>query len=179
MEAARQLHMTFRGPVHLPGDRGYDAGRTPAAAHVDQRPALVAEALTPADVQEAVLAARAHDLPLALQSTGHGTHAPADGALLLRTSRMAEVLVDPDRRIARAGAGATWEQVVRAAAPFGLAPVSGSSLTVGVAGYTLGGGVGWLSRLHGFAADNLVRANVVTADGDLLTASHDLNADLF
>ena len=92
---------------------------------------------------------------------------PADGGLLLKTSRMAEVLVDPDRRVARVGPGAVWGDVIAAAAPCGLAPVTGSSPTVGVAGFTLGGGVGWLSRKLGFAADNLLRADLVTADGEL------------
>ena len=92
---------------------------------------------------------------------------------------MAEVLVDPDRRVARVGPGALWGDVIAAAAPCGLAPVTGSSPTVGVAGFTLGGGVGWLSRKLGFAADNLLRADIVTADGRLLRASADEHPDLF
>jgi FAD/FMN-containing dehydrogenase len=103
---------------------------------------------------------------------------PADGALLVRTSAMAEVLVDPDRRIARVGPGARWGEVIAAAAPCGLAPLSGTSPSVGVAGYTLGGGLSWLSRKHGFAADSLRRADVVTADGAIVSASADRNADL-
>jgi FAD/FMN-containing dehydrogenase len=92
---------------------------------------------------------------------------------------MAAVLVDPDRRIARVGPGAVWGDVVTAAAPFGLAPLSGSSPSVGVTGYTLGGGLGWLARRHGFAADSLLRAEVVTADGSIVTATADDHADLF
>ena len=92
---------------------------------------------------------------------------------------MAEVLVDPDRRIARVGPGAVWGDVIAAAAPCGLAPVTGSSPDVGVTGFTLGGGVGWLSRKLGFAADNLLRVNIVTADGRLVRASAHDNADLF
>jgi FAD/FMN-containing dehydrogenase len=99
--------------------------------------------------------------------------------VLLKTGGMAEVLVDPDRRIARVGPGARWGHVIAAAAPFGLAPLSGSSPDVGVAGFTLGGGVGWLSRRFGFAADSLLRADVVTADGELVRATPDRNADLF
>lgn len=114
-----------------------------------------------------------------VQATGHGTRVPADGGLLLKTSGMATVLVDPDRRIALVGPGARWADVLAAAGPFGLAPLSGSSPTVGVAGYTLGGGVGWLSRRYGFAADNVTRAEVVTADGRIVTARADRNADLF
>ena len=114
------------------------------------RGAIAAEASTVADVRSAVLTARAHDLPLAVYATGHGTLTPLDGALVLKTAPMAEVLVDPGRRVARVGPGARWRDVIAAAAPFGLAPLSGSSPSVGVTGYTLGGGVGWLARKHGF-----------------------------
>ena len=176
--AARRLGRRFTGQVHLPGDDGYDAQRAAFSGAIDPRPAIVAEAQTPADVRAAVVAAREHDLPFAVQATGHGTHVPADGALLLKTGAMAEVLVDPDRRIARVGPGARWGDVIAAAAPLGLAPISGTSTDVGVAGYTLGGGLGWLSRRHGFAADSLLRADVVTADGAIVTACPDRNADL-
>jgi FAD/FMN-containing dehydrogenase len=176
--AARRLSRGFRGRIHLPGDDEYDAQRATWSGALDQRPAIVAEAERPADVRAAVVAAQEHDLALAVQATGHGTHVAADGALLLKTSQMAEVLVDPDRRIAHVGPGARWGDVIAASAPFGLAPLSGTSTTVGVAGYTLGGGLGWLSRKHGFAADSLLRADVVTADGAIVTASADRNADL-
>jgi FAD/FMN-containing dehydrogenase len=174
-----QLRRAFRGPVHVPGEADYDAGRATWNGALDARPVVVAEAAGAADVQAALLAAREHDLPFAVQSTGHGTFVPSDGGVLLKTGGMAEVLVDPDRRIARVGPGARWGQVIAAAAPFGLAPLSGSSPDVGVAGFTLGGGVGWLSRRFGFAADSLLRADVVTADGELVRATPDRNADLF
>jgi FAD/FMN-containing dehydrogenase len=177
--AAHDLRQIFRGPVHEPGDPDYEAQRVTWSKAIDPWPAVVAEALTPIDVRMAVVAARVHGLPFAVQGTGHGTYVPADGGLLLKTGRMAEVLIDPDRRIARVGPGATWGDVIAAAAPCGLAPLSGSSTSVGVAGYTLGGGLSWLSRKFGFAADSLVRADVVTADGDLLSASADRNEDLF
>ena len=92
---------------------------------------------------------------------------------------MRSVSVDPERRVARVGPGATWGQVLAAAAPFGLAPLSGSSPSVGVTGFTLGGGVGWLSRKHGFAADSVVRAELVTAAGQRITANADRHTDLF
>lgn len=104
---------------------------------------------------------------------------PSDGGLLLKTGQMAEVLVDPGRQIARVGPGACWGDVIAAAAPFGLAPVSGTSMSVGVTGYTLGGGFGWLSRRYGFAADSVLRVDIVTAGGRLVTATADRNADLF
>jgi FAD/FMN-containing dehydrogenase len=179
MTIERDIHRTFRGPVYLPGDHAYKTARATWNGALDQRPALVAEALDARDVQAAVVTAREHGLPFAVQATGHGTRTPCDGGLLLKTSLMAEVLVGSGRRIARVGPGATVGDVVAAAAPFGLSPIAGSHASVGVAGFTLGGGYGPLSRRHGFAADNLLRADVVTAAGERLTATADHNADLF
>lgn len=138
------------------------------------------QALTPADVRRAVLTARERGLRVAVRATGHGTLAePADDTLLIDTSAMTSVLVDPERRTARVGPGATWGAVIAAAAPFGLAPVSGTSPAVGVTGFTLGGGHGWLARKHGLAADSLLRADLVTADGETLTARADRRSGLF
>src|SRR5690606_26608410 len=125
--AVAELLRSFGGPVHLPGDETYDKQRAALNPAFDSRPAVVAEASSPADVQAAVRIARTHGLPFAVQATGHGTFVPADGGLLVRTSRLAQVLVDPDRRIARVGPGARWSEVIAAAAPFGLAPLSRSS----------------------------------------------------
>jgi FAD/FMN-containing dehydrogenase len=177
--AVRDLRRDTGGAVHLPGTAGYDVQRRTLDASFDARPAVVVEAEGAADVRAAVVAAREHDLPFAVQATGHGTRVPADGGILVKTGAMRTVMVDPDRRVAHLGAGARWGDVLAAAAPFGLAPLSGSAPDVGVAGYTLGGGVGWLARLHGFAADSLVRAEVVTAEGRMATACADHNADLF
>ncbi|MFI6265844.1 FAD-binding oxidoreductase [Micromonospora sp. NPDC051006] len=175
------IRQTLRtdGPVLLPGDQGYDDHRKPLNPALDPRPAVVVRAAGTADVRRAVLAARRHALPFAVQATGHGTHVAHDDALLLRTGAMASVLVDPDRRVARVGPGARWGDVLAAAAPFGLAALSGSSPDVGVVGYTLGGGLGWLARSYGLAAESVLRAQVVTADGELTTASADRNPDLF
>src|SRR5437764_12716516 len=107
---------------------------------------MIVQAATPADIRGAVLTARARGVRVAVRATGHGTFAePSPAALLIDTSRMNSVLVDPDRRTARVGPGATWGDVIEAAAPFGLAPVSGTNATVGVTGFTLGGGHGFLS----------------------------------
>ena len=142
--------------------------------------ALIAEAAAPADVRCAVLTARALGLRVAVRATGHGTLAdPSPDTLLIDTSRMRSVLVDPDRRTARVGPGATWGDVIEAAAPFGLAPVSGTNATVGVTGFTFGGGHGFLSRKYGLAADTLIRADVVTAEGETLTAREDRRSGLF
>lgn len=169
----------FRGPVVVPGDDTYDAARATWAGGIDQRPAAVVEAIGANDARAAVVAARDLGMELAVQGTGHGTYVPADGSLLLSTRRMDGVLIDPDRRIARVGAGARWAQVIEAAAPFGLAPPAGSHASVGVAGYTLGGGVGWLARRYGLGADNLVRAEMVTADGRIVVASAEQEPELF
>ncbi|MGP3965482.1 FAD-binding oxidoreductase [Nonomuraea sp. 3N208] len=169
----------FTGPVHLPGQDAYDELRRSLNPAVDARPVLVAEAYGAADLRAALLAARAHGVPFAVQSTGHGTHAACDGGVLVRTSPMASVLVDPVRRTARVGPGARWSAVLAAAAPFGLAPLSGSAPSVGVTGYTLGGGLGWLARKHGFAADSVVRAEVLLADGRHVTASASSHPELF
>jgi FAD/FMN-containing dehydrogenase len=176
--AARRLRRLVDGAVLVPGDDGYDASRRTLDPAFDARPAVVVEASGAADVRTALVIAREHDLPFAVQATGHGTRVPSDGGVLVKTSRMATVLVDPDRGVAHVGAGARWGEVLAAAAPFGLAPLSGSSPDVGVAGYTLGGGLGWLARLHGFAADSLLRAEVVTAEGALVTASPAEHPDL-
>ncbi|HET8523334.1 MAG TPA: FAD-binding oxidoreductase, partial [Thermomicrobiales bacterium] len=175
---ARILGDAFAGAFYLPGDAGYDPARLPWQRAIDPHPAIVAEAHDAADVRAAVIAAREHQLPLAVQSTGHGAIRPADGGLLLKTSRMNGVRVDPEWRVARIGPGALWSDVIAAAAPYGLAPLSGTSV-IGVTGYTLGGGAGWLSRKYGFAADSLLRAEVVNADGRVLVASAGEHPDLF
>ncbi|NEE02164.1 FAD-binding oxidoreductase [Phytoactinopolyspora halotolerans] len=172
------LHRQFTGDVHIPGDDGYDRERHSWHTVIDPRPELVAEAADARDVAVAVRAAREHALPFAVQATGHGTYLPADGGLLLKTGRMADVVVDPESRTARVGPGARWADVVTAAASYGLAPISGT-LSVGVTGYTLGGGAGFLSRTFGYAADSVVSADLVTADGRPLTVSGEEYPDLY
>ena len=167
------------GRVFVAGESGYEPARLPWQRRLDPRPALIVEAANASDVRTALRFAREQDLPFAVQSTGHGVVQIPDGGLLLKTNSMSSVAIDAGRRVARVGGGALWSDVIAAAAPYGLAPLSGSSPTVGVTGYTLGGGTGWLSRRYGFAADSVVRAEVVTADGELVTASASENPDLF
>src|SRR5258705_1122371 len=124
----------FDGEVHRPGDQRYDELRRSLDPALDPRPALVLAAMGPRDVQTAVLAARDADAPVSVQATGHGLRRSYAGGVLINTSAMSTVLVDPDRRIARVGAGAAWGQVIEAAAPFGLAPLSGSAPSVRVTG---------------------------------------------
>ncbi|TCO47915.1 FAD/FMN-containing dehydrogenase [Kribbella antiqua] len=169
----------FNGAIRLPGDVEYDVQRRSVIPTVDSRPLVVAEAYGRTDVQAVVRTAREYGVPVAVQATGHGTRVPADGGILLKTTPMTSVLIDPERRIAKVAPGARWGAVIDAAGQFGLAPLSGSSRDVGVTGYTLGGGVGWLARKYGFAADSVIRAEVVTADGRFVTASAEHHPDLF
>ncbi|MGC4936583.1 FAD-binding oxidoreductase [Kribbella sp. DT2] len=169
----------FNGAIHRPGDPQYDEQRRALVPTFDSRPLVVAEAFARSDVQAAVRTARQYGVPIAVQATGHGTRVPADGGILLKTSAMTSLLIDPERRIAKVGPGVRWGAVLDAADEFGLVPLAGSSRDVGVTGYTLGGGVGWLARKFGFAADSVVRAEVVTADGRVVTATADEHPDLF
>ncbi len=130
-------------------------------------------------VRAAVLAARDRNRPVTVYATGHGGPMPDGDIEVIATAGMTGVRIDPRRRVARVGAGVRWGEVITAAARFGLAPLSGTSPDVGVVGYTLGGGMSWLSRMYGFAADSVVRADVVTADGELRTVSADREPDLF
>ncbi len=171
------LREAVDGRVLAPGDDGYDAARVSWQRKFDPRPAVIVNAAGVADVAAAIRFAREHDLPLTVQATGHGTVRPADDGLLLKTGEMASVEVDSGRRVARVGAGALWSDVIVAAAPHGLAPLTGSSPTVGVVGYTLGGGAGWLSREYGYAADSVIGADLVSADGSIVKAEE--HPDLF
>ncbi|PDP86688.1 FAD-dependent oxygenase [Glycomyces fuscus] len=177
--AAADLTRRVRGPVLLPGQRGYDQERAGFNLAVEQRPALVVGATGAADVRAAVGFAADHALPVAVQATGHGAGRPIDGGLLVTTRRMADVHVDATARTARVGAGVRWSQVVERAAPFGLAPLNGSSPLVGAVGYTLGGGLPVLSRTFGWAADHVRGIDLVTADGRSRSVGPDRDADLF
>ncbi|MDQ0382086.1 FAD-binding oxidoreductase [Amycolatopsis thermophila] len=146
-------------------DDGYDDEVRGFQTAYRHRPAVVVPARDAGDVRRAVVHAAERDLPVAVQATGHGLSVPADGGVLISTRRLTELHVDPVRRTARVGAGVRAGALVEAAAAHGLAPLNGSSPSVGVAGYTLGGGVGLLGRRFGFAADHVRRVEIVTADG--------------
>ncbi|MEV1006080.1 FAD-binding oxidoreductase [Streptomyces sp. NPDC049881] len=162
-----------------PGDAGFEAELAGFDLVARHRPAYVVRAESAADVRAAVRFAAGRGLPVGVQATGHGIAAPADGGVLVSTRRMDAVTVDPGARTATVGAGARWGQVVAAAAPYGLAPLNGSSPLVGVVGYTLGGGLGPLGRAYGWAADHVTRARLVTADGAVRDVTPDRHADLF
>ncbi len=177
----RPLRESVSGPVLAPGDGGWDAGRQAWNVLADQRPAGVVFAESAGDVVAAVHFARENGLRVAPQGTGHAATAlePLDDTLLLKTMRMGEVTVDAAARTARVGAGALWGELAVAAGEHGLAGLAGSSPDVGVVGYSLGGGIGWLTRKYGLAANSIVAAEVVTADGELVQADADHHADLF
>ena len=164
-----------------PGDAAYDEARLAWNLAVDQRPAAVAIPESPAQVAAAVGLARRSGLRVAAQSTGHAAApmGPLDDALLLKTSKLRQVEVDPGARIARAGGGAWWADVTSAAAEHGLAALAGSSPDVGVVGYTLGGGMSWLARRYGFAANHVRAVELVTAEGRQVRADADHHPDLF
>jgi FAD/FMN-containing dehydrogenase len=171
----------LRGDVLGPGDSQYDSARTIWNAMIDRRPALIVRPMGVADVMRAIRFAREHNLPIAVKGGGHNIAglAIADGALVLDFSRMKSVRIDPKTRRALVEPGATLHDFDHEAQAFGLATPLGINSTTGVAGLTLGGGFGWLTRKHGMTVDNLISAHVVTADGTLVRAAADENPDLF
>jgi FAD/FMN-containing dehydrogenase len=180
-EAVQAFAAGLRGGCLSPGDAGYDAARRVWNGMIDRRPGLIARCAGAADVIDAVRFARAHDLLLAVRGGGHNVAGTAvcDGGLMLDLSPMRGVRVDPDGRRAWVQGGATWGDVDRETQAFGLAAPGGVVSTTGVAGLTLSGGLGRLHRKYGLSCDNLVAADVVTADGRFLRASADAHPDLF
>ena len=170
-----------RGPVALPGEEGYGAARTVWNAAIDRSPALVARCLGAADVINAVKFARDENLLVAVRGGGHNIagNAVCDGGLLIDLSLMKSVRVDPAAQAARVEPGATLADFDKEAQAFALATPLGINSTTGVAGLTLGGGFGWTTRKFGLTVDNLISADVVTADARLVRASETENPDLF
>jgi FAD/FMN-containing dehydrogenase len=177
---ADELRFRLLGGVHEPGEAAYDDCCTLFNAMIDHRPRYVVECVAADDVVAALAFAREHGLPVSVRAGGHSVAglSIADGGVVLDLRRMADIEVDPDRRIARIGGGAIWHDVDLATTAHGLATTGGRVSTTGVAGLTLGGGSGWLERKHGLACDNLVAADLVTWDGRIVRASEDENPDL-
>jgi FAD/FMN-containing dehydrogenase len=175
------LRTSLRGELLRPGDEGYDAARQVHNGMIDKHPALIARCAGAVDVMRAVAFAREHQLQVAVRGGGHNVtgNAVSDGGLMIDLAPMKGLRIDPVNRTARCEAGLTWGEVNQDAQIFDLAATGGFVGTTGVAGLTLGGGLGWLLRKHGLACDNLLAADVVTADGQFLTANEDQNADLF
>jgi FAD/FMN-containing dehydrogenase len=178
-DARALLTGRLRGPVTTPGDHEYDAERASYQLARQHRPAVIVGATTAEDVCAAVDFAAARGLPVAVQAHGHGLSSAADGGVLVNTRRMTAMSVDPAARRARLEAGVRWQEVVEAAAPHGLAPISGSAPDVGAVPYTLGGGLGLLARRHGYASDHVSSMDVVTAGAELRHVAPDIEPDLF
>ncbi|HZE06044.1 MAG TPA: FAD-binding oxidoreductase [Solirubrobacteraceae bacterium] len=179
--AVGDLASTFSGELLRDGDEGYEEARLVWNGCFDRRPALIARCRDASDVQEAVRFGRRHGLTLAVRSGGHSAqgYGTWDDALVIDLSLMKGAAVDPDEQTVRAEAGLTWAEFDQATQEHGLAVTGGRFSTTGIAGLTLGSGSGWLERRCGLTADNLLSAEVVTANGKLLTASPDEHADLF
>jgi FAD/FMN-containing dehydrogenase len=176
-----ELSARFSGVLLRPGESGYDDVRRVHNGMIDRRPGLIARCLGTADIVDAVNFARARGLDLAVRGGGHNVagRAVCDDGLMLDLSLMKGIHVDPVRRTARAQGGVTWREFNRETQAHKLATTGGVISTTGIAGLTLGGGLGWLMAKYGLAMDNLLSAEMVTASGDIVRASKDENADLF
>ncbi len=176
-----ELRREFGGKLVQPKDPEYEEARKIWNGMIDKKPAVVARCSNTSDVVTAVDFARKNDLEVAVRGGGHNVagNATCDGGIVIDLGPMKEIQVDPDRRIASAQGGLTWGEYDRATQEHGLASPGGAISTTGIAGLTLGGGFGWLSRSYGLACDNLLAAEVVTAAGDIVNASADENSDLF
>ena len=180
-DSLADLVASIRGRIVAPGEPGWDAARQAWNLAVDLRPALVAMPLDLDDVRAIVRYARHHRLRIAPQGTGHSAGALGSLAdtILLSTRHMRGVEIDATKRIARVQAGTLWLEVTEATSPFGLYPLSGSSPDIGVVAYTLGGGLSWLARQHGLAANQVTAIEVVTAEGEVTRATPSEHTDLF
>ncbi len=179
--AVESFASNLRGQLLRPGDDGYDEARTIWNAMIDKHPALIACCADDADVVQSVNFARDNNLLVSIRGSGHNVsgNAICDGGLMIDLSLMKNIEVDAGRRVARVGAGVLWQELDKETQAFGLATTGGTISTTGVAGLTLGGGIGWLMGNHGLSCDNLISIDIVTADGQLLTASNSQNQDLF
>ncbi len=179
--AIGELTPTLRGKAIRPADDGYDAARRVYNAMIDRRPRLIVQCADVADVIRCVNVAREEGLPLAVRCGSHSVpgFGTCDDGIVLDLCRMKSVRVDPVKRVARVDGGCTWGDFDHATHIFGLAAPGGIISTTGVGGLTLGGGFGYLTRRYGLACDNVISADVVTADGKLVTASAEQNQDLY
>jgi FAD/FMN-containing dehydrogenase len=175
------LRDVVAGHIVAPGDDGWDAARSAWNLAADQRPALVAIPHTVADVQAIVAYAAGNGLRIAMQGTGHNAGAidSLAGSVLVRTHEMRGVEIDVEHRRARVLAGDLWDDVVQPASAVGLMPLAGSSPDVGVVGYSLGGGIGWMARKRGLAANSVTAIELVTAEGELIRADAEHHEELF
>jgi len=175
------LRSGLRGPVLLAGDEGYEAARRVWNGNVDRRPAVIVRCMNASDVEQAVDFARTRSLLVSIRGGGHSApgYGTNDGGLVIDLSAMKAISVDPARRTARAEGGVLWREFDAATQAHGLATTGGTVSNTGIGGLTLGGGLGWLGGKHGLSIDNLLSAEVVTADGQLRKASAEEHPDLF
>ncbi|HSO97596.1 MAG TPA: FAD-binding oxidoreductase [Solirubrobacteraceae bacterium] len=176
----QELRDSLRGELVLPGDDAYDEARSVWNGMIDRRPSLIVRCTGTSDVIAAVGFARSEGLTVAVRGGSHNVagNATCDGGLVIDLSPMKGVRVDAESRTVRAQGGLTWGELDAETQGFGLATTGGLVTSTGVAGFTLGGGIGWLMRKHGLACDNLISADVVTADGQTVRASETENAEL-
>ncbi len=179
--ALQEMRTSLRGQLLLPNEPGYEDARKVFNAMIDRRPAVIVQCAGVADVIAAVKFARSHDVEVAVRSTGHNVAgiSVCDGGMVIDLSAMKGIHVNPAARSVRVEPGVTWGELNHELQVFDLAATGGYVGTTGVAGLTLGGGLGWMVRKHGCALDNLLSADVVLADGQFLTASATENPDLF
>ena len=177
----QELRLQLRGELIEPGDSGYEDARKIWNGMIDKRPAMIVRCTGVADVIRAVKFAKARNMLVAVRGGGHNVagNAVCDGGMVIDLSRMKGIRVDPRALRARAEGGVTWGELDRETQAFGLATPGGEVSTTGIAGLTLGGGWGWLRRKYGLSCDNLRSVDLVTADGELVTASESENPDLF
>src|SRR5215217_7622658 len=176
-----ELRGRFRGALLRPGEEGYDEARRVWNGAINRRPALIARCAGADDVVEAVRFARERDLPISVRGGGHAVagHAVCDDGVMIDLSLMKAVRVDPEARTARASAGLLWRELDAATQAFALATTGGVISHTGIAGLTLGGGLGHLMRKHGLTVDNLVGVDLVTAEGERVRANAEHEAELF
>ena len=179
--AVSEYRAALLGSVLSAADLGYDDARKIWNGMTNKRPALIAQCRATADVMRSIKFAKTHGLLVAVKGGGHSIagHSVCEGGLMIDLSRMNSVLVDRGRRVARAAGGAKWLDFDRETQAFGLATTGGTNSDTGIGGLTLGGGIGWLGGKYGLTCDNLLSAEVVTADGMLVTANATENSDLF
>ena len=180
-KAVTELAHTFAGQLLQPTDLGYEGARRVHNGLVDKWPAVIARCRGLADIADAVHMARTLNLEVAVRGGGHNVagRATLDGGVMIDLSPMKGIHVDPKARTARAQGGVTWGEFNRETQVHGLATTGGVVSSTGIAGLTLGGGLGWLMGKYGLAIDNLLSVDLVTADGRVLRASQDEHADLF
>jgi len=176
-----ELRAGFSGSILDPGADGYDAARRVHNGLIDRRPALIARCQNAADIADAIRYARANDLDISVRGGGHNVagRAVADGGMMIDLAPMKGIRVDAATRSVRAQGGVLWKELNRETAAHGLAVTGGAISTTGIAGLTLGGGLGWLMAKYGLAADNLLGVELVTADGSIVDVTADSDPDLF